>query len=155
MKWLTREWHDRGFSDPKSLEVWAQYTEHLNRILGWLNDGAEQLVSTVHVHGGVVESFNYKSRVLELVIIAGDEMRGYERLTVRYIGVQAMDPLAKGLDFLIQKPTELLHDEVEVYQGPLYEHRVLCWPAGEFMVRFKSLEVTQAPATFADRKAIT
>jgi hypothetical protein len=155
MKWLTREWHDRGFSDPESLAVWAEYTEHLNRILGWLNDGTDELVSTIHLHGGVVESFTYNDRRLELMIICGDNTRGYERLTLAYNGVVAMEPLAKGLDFLIEKPTELLHDEVDVYEGPQYEHRVLCWPTGEFMVRFTSLEVVHEPATEEDRIAIT
>lgn len=150
MKWLTREWHDRGFSDPESLEVWNRYGKYLSGILPQLNDGVDRLVSDVHIQGAVVDKYEYNNGVLLLVMMAGTELQGYTWVTLNYHGVTQLEPEARGFDFLIQKPTELLHDEIEIIDG-MYEHRILAWPEGEVRVRFARLEVELSPGTKEER----
>lgn len=150
MKWLTREWHDRGFSDAASLAVWETYMQYISSVLGDLNDGVDVLVADVHVHGAVVDKYEYNNGVLLLVMLAGNDSAGYTWATLTYHGVTELEPEAKYFDFLIQKPTELLHDELEII-GDMYEHRILCWPEGEVRVRFRTLQSELSPGTKEER----
>jgi hypothetical protein len=150
MKWLTREWYDRGFSDPQSLAAWDAYGHHLSEILGELNDGVDVLISDLHIHGAVVDKYEYNNGVLLLVMLTGNDSSGYTWATLTYQGVTELEPEARLFDFLIQKPTELLHDEIDVIDG-MYEHRVLCWPDGELRVRFRTLHSELSPGTREER----
>lgn len=150
MKWLTRDWANQDPSDPRSLPAWEAYSEHLVSILDHLNDGVDALVTDIHVQGAVVDKYEFKDRVLTLVMMTGNELQGFEWVTLLYRGVATLEPDPHSLDFLIQKPTELMHDEVDVIDG-LYEHRILCWPGGELDVRFQSLSVERTPGTAQER----
>jgi hypothetical protein len=150
VKWLTREWHDKGFTDPSALASWDAYGHHLSGILGELNDGVEVLISDVHIHGAVVDKYEYNNGVLLLVMLAGNDSSGYTWVTLTYQGVTELEPEARLFDFLIQKPTELLHDEIDIING-MYEHRILCWPEGELRIRFRTLQSELSPGTKEER----
>ncbi len=150
MKWLTREWADRGLSHPDSLVEWELYSQHLVSILDELNDGVSVLVTDVHVQGAVVDKYEFKDGVLTLVMMTGNDLQGFEWVTLNYHGVTSLSPDPHSLGFLIQKPTELMHDEVDIIDG-MYEHRILCWPEHELNVRFQSLQHERSPGTAAER----
>lgn len=150
MKWLTREWADRGFSDPRSLAVWEHYSEHLVRILGRLSHGVDALVTDIHIQGAVIDKYEFKNHTLTLVMMTGNDLQGHQWVTLNYDGVSALEPDPHSLDFLIQKPTELMHDELDIVDGE-YEHRMLCWPTGELQVRFRSLRHERSPGSAQER----
>lgn len=150
MKWFTREWHERGMNDPRAASVWDEYSRHLSDILFDLVNGVDALVSSVHIAGALVDSYSYKDGVLTLEMFTGDDTNGYEWLTLKYIHVVEMDPPPEQYGFLVQKGTEILHDEVDIVDD-LYEHRFLCWPSGEVRIAFYELEVERRPGTADER----
>lgn len=137
-------------SDPEGLGAWEAYSAHLIDILDELGDGTEVLVSDIHLGGAVVDRYEYENGVLMLEMMTGNTINGYEWVTFHYDGVVALTPDPHSLDFLIQPPTELMQDELDLVDG-YYEHRILCWPEGELDVRFRSLRHERRPGTVEER----
>ena len=89
-----------------------------------------------------------------LSMLVGDLERGYEWLTLTYLGADFIDVTRDGLAALglTDAGVELIQDEVDVLADGRYEHRILAWPDGEFGVRFRSLRVRRETASSSDRR---
>jgi hypothetical protein len=86
--------------------------------------------------------------------LAGDQQRGYERLTLLYDGAELVGATVDGLRTwrLTEPNVELVEDELDLSEDGRYEHRMLISPEGEIAVRFRSLAVTRHPAEPTERR---
>lgn len=142
MRFLNRKWAEGGYDDYTTHLYLGVYLRHLEdiapdapqnlRVLGAVSQGHNLAGSQI-----AATRLDRAAKVFHLVIsvrtIEGD---GY--LEIRYEGIDpdAVDEHAfEGVDYL-------LTDEIDVAPGgEQWEHRILLSPDGEFVVRFKDLQL--------------
>jgi len=152
MRWLTRSTDD----DAEMASREAAYRAHLQSLLPRLPEplrgfAGEPVGGRLRsVHDGRVESWHADlPDRFRLQLVCGDLQRGYERLAIEYVtAVELLGPEVTELaEWLADKRTEFLYDEVDALADGRFEHRHLLWPEGEFGVRFFDVAVTATPAT--------
>jgi hypothetical protein len=155
MRWFDRDFVTGGLSD----EVWTErrtdYEAHLSDIRPRLKNGAEALVTSVHLHDGQVAEWEYQPGESFVVrVLVGDLQVGYEWLTLDYrdaslTGNSELD-LTRWWSTL--PPNEIIEDELDLSGDDRYEHRMLLWPEGEVGVQFGALHPARRPASPSDRR---
>ncbi|MDQ1547146.1 MAG: hypothetical protein QOH69_2050 [Actinomycetota bacterium] len=152
MKWFTREWATGQLSEDESRAVRAEYTDHVNSILRYLiDDDADDLILNVNIHDGHVKRWSQTDGSIKLEMVTGDLQSGYQRVLLVFhdanlIGSGSLDEFDFG-----HARTELLYDEFDVASENAFEYRVLVWPEGELIVRFRSVTVQISEADEFDR----
>jgi len=153
MKWFTRSWSRGELDDEESHRRLSDYQRHLKSIAADLDNGAEQLASSVNLHDAQVKVCDLEEGgSLRLRLLAGDLQQGYEWLTLIYEGADLLGANSDELRTwrLTDRGAELLYDEIDLSEDARYEHRILVWPQGEFGVRFRSVRVDREPAAPSD-----
>jgi hypothetical protein len=156
MRWFDRDYATGGLSDDEWSVRQADFAVHLETIRPHLADGAEQLLSSVHLHDGQVAAWTYEpGRSFVIRVLAGDLQRGYEWITLTYGDATLVDTDESDLrrwwsaDAI---PNEIIQEEVDCVGDDGYEHRMLLWPDGDVCLRFRALTIGRMPAHPSDRR---
>ena len=155
MKWFDRDFVTGGLSDESWTARQTAYEAHVEEIRPLLVDGAEHLVTSVHLHDGQVAQWTYEPDVSFVVrVLVGDLQRGYEWLDLSYGDASLVGTAESDLGrwWNAELPNEIIEDEIDRVSDHRYEHRMLLWPDGEVGVRFSALLVGRRPATPSDRR---
>ncbi len=154
MSFFTRQWTNGELTEEEFEAAIPAYADHLDQIAGQFTDGVRSLAQEVNLHDGQIESWSYDrgAATFSIRILIGDLQRGYEWLDLDYRGADVVPSEGVlrqiGLD---QDGSEVLWDEVHVV-GSRFEHRVLMWPEGEWLVRFAEVSVTRSAAAAESRR---
>ena len=156
MQWFDRDFVTGGLSDEEWAARQASFANHLAAIRNRLADGADQLITSVHLHDGQVATWAYQPDVSFVMrVLTGGLQRGYEWLTLTYDGATLVDPAEDDLRRwwnADEIPNEIIEEEVDVLDEHRYEHRMLLWPDGEIAIQFSTLNVGREPAEPGDRR---
>ena len=155
MRWFDRPYLTGGLSDEASAARRSDYADHVAKIGPMLADGAEQLVTSLHLHDGLVAEWRYEPRELFVLrVLVGDLQRGYEWLTLNYGNASLVGAIESDLVrwWGGRVPNEIVEDEVDRIGNHRYEHRMVLWPDGEVGVRFSTLGVDREVASASDRE---
>ena len=111
----------------------------------------------INLHDGLIEQVLWAPQpsVLQWVLVVGDLQCGYERLVLRYEGVEAQQLDVETLATRSQeKSTELLYDEVDIIAPGCFAHRILFWPQDELDIVFRHIMCWRSPLTTRRRRAL-
>ncbi|RKR74187.1 ankyrin repeat domain-containing protein [Frondihabitans australicus] len=152
MKWFTAA---RVFG-PDESDARPEYAQHLAEIDDALTPEVRELAHDVHLHDARVESFDASGDRLRLLLVAGANARGYERIALTFEGVTLGVPERTRLDelHLLAGDSEILCDEVDLAPGGRFVHRGWVWETGMFSVEFSGLLLSREATTAADRNAL-
>ena len=155
MRYFTRQWYDRlqehYFADAPMTEEEGDgpstaYGAHLARIGPRLPPDLLFVATHLSLHDGLFKgvSRHPPARQMAIRLRCGDHPSGYFDLTLIYQGVALITEPGIGLDALVDNSAyEVLHDEVDIGEHGLYEHRLLLWPEGEVILRFSGFTYTR------------
>ena len=141
MKFFTRKWAEGSCDENDSRMVPACYDEYLLGISNLLPRRVLDFVREVNLHDGLFQGVvlaPHTSR-LAMKIRCGDLHVGYFDVNLEYTKLALLDRMIQELDVVVNNAaTEILYDEIDVFQDSVFEHRLLCDPTGELVIRFGS-----------------
>jgi hypothetical protein len=148
MKYFTRAWA-RGESTPEeSEETRRAYGSRVESLAGRWPGAVAELATSVNLHDATIRRVRVDRPAAELRIDlrCGDEQVGYFDAVLRYSGVAIEQTDLATLEDRARDPrTEVLYDEVDVYEDGRLCHRFLFWPEGELEIRFASFALGRIP----------
>lgn len=135
MRFLNRKWVDQGYDRFERDLHWGVYLRHLEeiaadvphgvRLLGGLSQGVNLFASAI-----AATSHDQAARRFNLVLDIGG----------RYLDIQYIDAEPENPEVL-ETAQRVLTDELDLGPDGLIEHRILLDPQGEFVVRFKDIQL--------------
>jgi len=150
MKFFTRAWHSGEYddwSDEEYRAVGPAYRQYVIYISDRLPIEALAL-SHIDLHDGVFKEFKIDEarQSIHTRIRAGNSSTVCYDVNLNYQDAVITETETGGVSAVVSDPeTEVLYDEIDVAGDNAFEHRLLLWPRGIFVVRLKQLHVTQHP----------
>jgi hypothetical protein len=150
MKFFTRAWHSGEYDDWSDEEYRAEgpaYRQYVTSISDRLPFEALAL-SHIDLHVGLFKEFiiDEARQTIHTRIRAGDSSTSNYDVNLDYHSAVITETETGSVSAVMSDPeTEVLYDEIDVAGDNAFEHRLLLWPRGIFVVRFKQLHVTQHP----------
>ncbi len=168
---LAFNWYERPtrymryFTTPESEllsgEKWRRYREHLDQIAEFLPTELLTFSREASLHDGVFRRFDVDeaSTTIDIQVevpqpvppedldwentsvVTEDKMI---RVALHYEGASVVGGITDELIRIVNAPdVQVLADEIDVAGGPMFEHRLLLHPEGDFAIRFSTFSFTQ------------
>jgi hypothetical protein len=147
MKFFTPAWRDGELADDAYDSVFGRYEQHMSTMRTALPDELVRFIETLSLHDGLVRSASVDAEgTFCLSVRAGDLQSGYSDIDLEYGGLEVLDGIPSVAEVLNADDAEIVHDEIDVLDGPRFEHRLLFAPEGEVRIRFRQFSFTVTPA---------
>lgn len=150
MRFLTREWYSGAQPDDEAERTGDEYRRHLAVILPQLPHALRELSRDTNLHDGLIRSVEVDTAgsKVKIGLRCGDLATGYFDLALSYDGVR-VDLLDRAVLAIIARDprTEMLYDEVDVFDDGVFVHRLVFWPYyREIHVVFTGLSIARTPS---------
>ena len=127
----------------------AQYEAHLAALLPQLPESLRDL-SKASLHDARFTECTIApaAAVVTIRLVGGDHQGSYFALAIRYDHASIVGAsLTDAADWIEERLTEVLYDELDMDDAGAYQHRYLLWPQGEFALRFADAQTSITPAS--------
>lgn len=149
MRFLTPDWHRGELSDDEATRAETAFEVHQAALAAAASEPIRELATGRSLHDALVVSVTVdRSRHrIDLVLLAGDQQRGYfeRRITYDEVALDRVDTTV--LATIARDPrTELLYTELDRGETGLYSHSLLFWPHyREVALPFARVQVFDQP----------
>jgi hypothetical protein len=150
MRFFTRQWHageHADWSDEEYREVGVAYRRYVSSVADQLPIEVLAL-ARIDLHDGLIKTFSInENRQTLMRVRCGDSSTvGYYDVDLLYQDAVVTERETGDVLAVVGDPeTEVLYDEVNATGDSTFEHRLLLWPRGVLIIRFKNLELSQNP----------
>ena len=103
-------------------------------------------LAAVDLAGAQLQEWSASGDAFSWTLLAGDDYRGHELVSVDYVGAVVLHVTARDLDAAVATAGEVVRAEVVPAQDGGWEHHVTMRAAYRLVVRFWSVEVRRMPA---------